>query len=345
MLKVGVVGYGTGGQHFHTPFIAAARGCTLAAIVARAPETVAKARADWPETPIYPSLSALIAAGVCDAVTITTPPQTRRELVLEAIAAGLHVIADKPFAPNSEGAMEMDRAARARGVVLGVYQNRRFDADLQTLKKLIDDGRLGQVWRIESRMDQDSPQTVEQGPTGGLLRDLGSHVVDQMIYLLGPVSTVDAQLDHVEMPGGRTDVGFTITLRHESGAHSHLSASKLNHLDCRELRAYGDKGAYVSSTTDVQAQDIFAGRRPVDDPDGWGREPEANWGTLYSASGRMRIPAEQGRYHDYYEAFATAVLTGTAPPVTAAEGARTLAVLDAARNSAAENRSIPLGSL
>lgn len=87
MLKIGVVGYGTGGQHFHTPFIAAARGCTLAAIVARAPETVAKARADWPETPIYPSLSALIAAGVCDAVTITTPPQTRRELVLEAIAA------------------------------------------------------------------------------------------------------------------------------------------------------------------------------------------------------------------------------------------------------------------
>ncbi|OZA08440.1 MAG: dehydrogenase, partial [Rhodobacterales bacterium 17-64-5] len=186
--------------------------------------------------------------------------------------------------------------------------------------------------------------TVEQGPMGGLLRDLGSHVVDQMIYLLGPVSTVDAQLDYVEMAGGTTDVGFTITLRHESGAHSHLSASKLNHLDCRELRAYGDRGAYVSSTTDVQAQDIFAGRRPVDDPDGWGREPEANWGTLYSASGRMRIPSEQGRYHDYYEAFATAVLTGTAPPVTAAEGARTLAVLDAARNSAAENRSIALVS-
>jgi len=94
----------------------------------------------------------------------------------------------------------------------------------------------------------------------------------------------------------------------------------------------------------VQAKDIFAGRRPVDDLKGWGREPEANWGTLYSASDRALIPSEQGRYHDYYEAFATAVRTGVAPPVTAAEGARTLAVLDAARQSAAENRSITLGS-
>lgn len=342
MLRVGVVGYGTGGQHFHTPFIAAAAGCSLAAIVARAPETVAKARADWPDTPIYPSLSALIAAGGCDAVTITTPPQTRRDLVLEAIAAGLHVIADKPFAPNAKGAMELDRAAKTRGVVLGVYQNRRFDADLQTLRKLIRDGRLGKVWRVESRMDQDSPETVEQGPSGGLLRDLGSHVVDQMIYLLGPVSVVDAQMDHIDMPQGRTDVAFTITLRHESGVHSHLSASKLNHIDSRELRAYGDQGAYVSWTTDVQAQDIFAGRRPVDDPAVWGYEPEAHWGTLHSAAGQLRIPSEQGRYHDYYEAFAIAVRTGSAPPVTAAEGARTLAVLDAAQQSAAESRSIAL---
>ena len=128
----------------------------MAGIVARAEGTIAKARADWPDTPIFPSLTAMIEAGVCNAVTITTPPQTRRELVLEAIEAGLHVIADKPFAPNFDGAMELDAAAKAKGVTLGVYQNRRFDADLQTLKKIIDDGRIGKVWRIESRMDQDS---------------------------------------------------------------------------------------------------------------------------------------------------------------------------------------------
>jgi predicted dehydrogenase len=145
---------------------------------------VARARADWPDIPIFASLTEMIAAGVCETVTITTPPQTRRSLVREAIAAGLHVIADKPFAPDAAGAMELDKAAQAKGVVLGVYQNRRFDADLQTLRKVIVDGRLGRVWRIESRMDQDGAHTLEPGPTGGLLRDIGSHVVDQMIYLL-----------------------------------------------------------------------------------------------------------------------------------------------------------------
>lgn len=341
-LRIGVVGYGTGGQHFHTPFIAAAEGCALAGIVARAEGTIAKARADWPDVPVYPSLTALIEAGTCDAVTITTPPQTRRALVLQAIDAGLHVVADKPFAPDYAGAMELDRAAKAKGVTLGVYQNRRFDADLQTLKKVIDDGRVGRVWRIESRMDQDSPQTLEAGPTGGLLRDLGSHVVDQMIYLLGPVTSVDAQLDTVDLPEGPTDAGFTIRLVHEGGAHSHVSASKLNHIDDRELRVLGDRGSYVSKSTDIQAQDIFAGKRPVDDLAVWGYEPEETWGILRTYGGAERIPSEQGRYHDYYAAFAEAVRDGTVPPVTAETGARTLAVLDAARESAAGGRSVTL---
>ncbi|HTW27775.1 MAG TPA: Gfo/Idh/MocA family oxidoreductase [Acetobacteraceae bacterium] len=339
-MRIGVVGYGTGGQHFHTPFIVAARNCDLAGIVARAPATVAKVRADWPETPIFPSLAAMIEAGVCDAVTITTPPQTRRELVLEAIAAGLHVIADKPFAPDAAGARALGAAATARGVVLGVYQNRRYDSDMQTLAKLVRDGRLGRIWRVHSRMDQDGAHTLEAGPTGGLLRDLGSHVVDQMIWLLGPVEVVDAQMDCVALPQGMTDASFTITLRHESGAHSHVSASKLNHIDARELRAYGELGCYTSMTTDVQAQAIFAGLRPAADLAAWGYEPEAAWGMLHTAAGTARVPSEQGRYHDYYEAFERAVRTGGAPPVTAEEGARTLAVLDAARRSAEERRSI-----
>ena len=341
-MRIGVVGYGTGGQHFHTPFIAAARNCALAGIVARAPKTVATVKADWPGTPIFPSLTAMIEARVCDTVTITTPPQTRRELVLEAIAAGLHVIADKPFAPNAASAHELDLAAKAKGVVLGVYHNRRYDADIQTLRKLINDGRLGKIWRVHSRMDQDGAHTLEGGPTGGLLRDLGSHVVDQMIYQLGPVVVVDAQMDFVDLPAGRTDAGFTITMRHKSGAHSHVSASKLNHIDAREFRAYGDLGCYISSTTDIQAQSIFAGMRPVDNLAGWGFEPETNWGTLFTAGAAQRISSEQGRYHDYYEAFEHAVRNGSPPPVTAEEGRQVLAVLDAARLSANEGRSISI---
>ncbi|MTE02212.1 gfo/Idh/MocA family oxidoreductase [Paracoccus sp. YIM 132242] len=338
-MRVGVVGYGTGGRHFHVPFIAAARGVTLAGVVARAPRTVARVHADLPGTPIYPDLTAMLAAGV-DAVTITTPPQTRRDLVLEAIAAGVHVIADKPFAPDAEGGRALARAAREKGVTLGVFHNRRWDADLRTLRKVLDDGRIGPVWRVHSRMDFDDPATLEAGPTGGLLRDLGSHLVDQMLWLLGPALSVDAQLDVVDLPQGPTDAGFVLTLRHEGGVHSHISASKLNRLAARELRAYGAAGSYVSQGTDVQAKEIFAGRRPADDPAGWGYEPEDHWGTLRTAAGEEPVPSEQGRYHAYYEAFAEAVRTGGVPPVTAKEAIATLAVLDAARISASEGRTV-----
>jgi predicted dehydrogenase len=207
-MKIGLVGYGTGGRHFHAPFMAAAADVDLAGVVARKPETVAAVRADLPGVAIYPSLTEMIATGGIDAVTITTPPQTRRALVLEAIAAGLHVVADKPFAPDAEGARDLDLAARTKGVVLGVFHNRRWDSDIRTLRKLIDDGRLGRVWSLHSRMDLNEPATLEAGPTGGLLRDLGSHLVDQMLWLLGPVATVDAQLDAVELPEGSTDGGL-----------------------------------------------------------------------------------------------------------------------------------------
>lgn len=341
-MRIGLVGYGTGGRHFHAPFMAAAEDVELVGVVARAQTTVAAVQADLPGVATYPSLSAMIAAGGLDAVTITTPPQTRRELVLEAIAAGLHVIADKPFAPSAEAARELDAAARAKRVILGVFHNRRWDSDMLTLRKVVQDGRLGRLWRVHSRMDFDDPATLEAGPTGGLLRDLGSHLVDQMLWLLGPVQTVDAQLDMVDRPDGRTDAGFTITLRHAPGIHSHLSASKLNHIAARELRAYGDAGSYVSSGTDVQAQSIFSGQRPINDMANWGFEPKANWGVLRTIAGEERVPSEQGRYHDYYAAFARTVRKGGAPPVTAAEAIQALAVLDAVRLSALEGRSISL---
>ena len=295
-MRVALVGYGTGGWHFHAPFIAAARGVDPAGVVARAPITVAKVRADLPGVAVFPSLSAMLRTGV-DAVTITTPPQTRRELVLEAIDAGVPVIADTPFAPSADAGRELDAAAKAKGVPLAVFHNRRFDADILTLREVLQGGEIGRLWRVHSRMDFDEPGTLEAGPAGGLLRDLGSHLVDQMLGLLGPAVGVDAQLDAVDRPEGATDASFVVGIRHASGVRSYLSASKLNHLATRELRAYGETGSFVSSGTDVQAQAMFAGLRPADDPEGWGFEKPDLWGTLRTAEGARRVPSEQGRYH------------------------------------------------
>ncbi len=171
--------------------------------------------------PAYDSLAELITAGV-DAITITTPPQTRRALVLEAIAAGIPTIADKPFAPTADGGRDLLAAAREAGVPLNVFHNRRWDADVRTLAGVLRGGALGELWAVESRFDLDDPATLEAGPTGGLLRDLGSHVVDQVLWLLGPARSVFAELDFVELPEGRTDCRFTVSITHAGGVRSRV---------------------------------------------------------------------------------------------------------------------------
>ena len=340
-MRLGLVGYGAGGRLFHAPFIAAASGVELAGVVTRSPERRRLLADDYPDTPVYDSLGQLLAAGV-DAVTITTPPETRRELVLEAIAAGVNVIADKPFAPTAEGGRELDRAAREAGVALNVFHNRRWDADIRTLADVLNRGLLGKLWRVESRFDLDDPATLDAGPNGGLLRDLGSHLVDQALWLLGPAVQVYADLDWTDLPAGLTDAGFSITITHASGVRSHLSSTKLNHMQQREWRAYGSQGGYVANGTDVQAQAIFAGQRPIDAGDRWGYEDPSRWGILTTAFGAQRIPSQQGAYQGYYTQFAAA-LNGEAPfPVPAAEAIHTLEVLDAVRVSATEHRVVAL---
>jgi len=125
-------------------------------------------------------MATMLAAGV-DAVTITTPPQTGRELVLEAIDAGVHMVADKPFAPNAEAGRELDRAAKARGINLGVFHNRRWDADVLTLREVLDSGRLGRLWRLHSRMDLDDPNNCAYGEFGRYVSS-GSDVQAQAIF-------------------------------------------------------------------------------------------------------------------------------------------------------------------
>jgi predicted dehydrogenase len=340
-MRLGLVGFGVGGRYFHAPFIQAADGVELAGVVTRSPQRRRDLAAEYPGVPAYDSIEQLLDAGV-DAVTITTPPQTRRELVLTALAAGVAVIADKPFAPDAEGGRELMRAASDAGLVLNVFHNRRWDADIRTLASVLRGGELGDLTRVESRFDLDDPASLDSGPDGGLLRDLGSHLVDQILWLLGPAQRVYAELEWIELADGPTDAGFTIAITHTSGVRSHLSSTKCNRIQQREWRAYGSAGGYVASGTDVQAQAIFAGLRPEAAGERWGYEAEPLWGTLTTARGAVRVPSEQGAYQDYYTQFAAALRGAAEFPVPAAEAIETLVVLDAARVSAVEGRVVEL---
>lgn len=333
-VRLGVVGYGVGGRLFHTPFVEAASGITLAGVVTRSPERRAELVEDWPGVEAYDSLRTLLESGV-EAVTITTPPHTHHDLALEAIAAGVHVLVDKPFATTATEAREMVKAADAAGVLLSVYQNRRWDADIRTLERVLSDGAIGDVWRVHARMDQNAPNDVTVGHGRGLLLDLGSHLVDQMLWLFGPATRVNAHLDWVDLPEGRTDGGLTIELLHAfGGVTSYIESSKLGHVTARELRVYGSSGSYTALSTDVQEQAILGGKRPAQDPEGWGWEDRSRWGVLATSAGEERIPSAQGRWHDLYTQFAAAIRGMGGQPVPASQGLHTMQVLDAARQSA-----------
>lgn len=351
-MRIGLVGYGFGGRIFHMPYIQAATEWELVGVVTRSPERQAEVEQDAPGVPTFDTLDDLIDAGV-DAVTITTPPSTRRELVLRALERGVHVVADKPFAPNLEVAVELAAAAKNAGKVLTVFQNRRWDTDFVTLRNVIDEGKLGTPWRSNFVLDQDSPGTLEAGPGDGLLRDLGAHVVDQVIQLFGPVKRVDAHLDWIDIeksPRDRdtdstdtsqVDIGFSLGLHHESGVYSAVSSSKLAYRAERGMIVYGSLGSYTSRMNDVQVDQALAGERPATANE-WGVADRSVWGTLSTADGQTLVPSAASDYTDYYRAFHATIADGAPLKVTLDEALHTIAVLDAARQSDAEGRAVTL---
>ncbi len=336
--KIGLVGYGPGGRKFHAPFIADAAGVELAAVVTRSPQ---RALEVWDRygVPVYGSQQEMLEREPdLDAVAISTPAQTRAELVIDALDAGRHVVADKPLAPSAAAGQELVRRADDAGLLLGVYYNRRWDADVAALAEILRQQRLGTLWRVHNRFDVDEADTLDPGPDGGLLRDLGIHLVDQMVWLLGSVSSVDAHLDVVARAEGPTDAGFVVTLHHGSGAASFLSGSKTNGLQHRSLTAYGSRGSF---SCEVDITDVVAlGRRSP--PSSSEQLTPTPAGVLVVDGESTAYPLDHGGYHHFYEQFGAAVRGEGELPVAPAQAVESLAVLDAALVSGRERRRVEL---
>ena len=177
---------------FHAPLLASVDTCDFLGVVTTSPERRALVAAEHPGVSTFDSLEALVAAGA-EAVTISTPADTHSRLTDEALALGLHVVCDKPFALDAAAAARSVELATERGLVLSPYQNRRWDSDFLTLRGLVDRGRLGSVVRMESRFERFVPDRVPKPAGGGTLLDFGSHLIDQALVLLGPVNAVYAE--------------------------------------------------------------------------------------------------------------------------------------------------------
>ena len=344
-LRVALVGYGLGGSVFHAPLVAATPGLRLDAIVTGDPDRARRAAERYPEAHVVPSADALDTAAL-DLLVVASPNRFHVPLTKDALAAGLHVVVDKPVAPTADEARQLGEEARARGRLVIPFHNRRWDGGFLTLRRLVADGELGVVHRFESRFERwrPAPRTGWKERTGpgeatGLLYDLGTHLIDQALTLLGPVTHVYAELDR-RRPWAAVDDDVFVALTHASGARSHLHASAVVHAPGPLFRVLGDRGAYTKPGLDPQEAMLAAGMRPGDP--GWGEAPAGEHGTLATADGARPMPTEPGAYERFYAGVVAALRDGAPPPVALDDAVAGLAVLEAAHRSAADRSVVAL---
>jgi predicted dehydrogenase len=338
-VKIGLVGYGFGGRHFHAPLISSARECEFIGVVTSSAERRALMAADHPGLDAFDSLEALASAGA-EAVSISTPAETHSDLTDEAITLGLSVVCDKPFSLNPVAARRTVNLASARGVTLSPYQNRRWDSDFLTVQALIDDGTLGEVRRFESRFERHAPDKGPGRSGGGTLLDFGAHLVDQAFSLLGPVEFVHAECRTRE--SGLDDDVF-VALRHTNGAISHLWGSWSQHAPGPRFRVTGSTASLIVTTADTQEDVLVTGASPSTS-DTWGAEATSDLDRIFTASSSAPVSLARGAWDTYYPTFARAVRGEGAPPVEAADAVATADVLEAARISAASHVTVRPGA-
>lgn len=355
-LRVGLIGYGLAGSVFHAPLIAATEGLALDTVVTANPDRQRQAVTEHPGVRTVTDADALFAgADGLDLIVIASPNRTHVPLARRALEAGLPVVVDKPLAATAAEAEQLAALAEERGLLLSAFQNRRWDNDFRTVRKLIADGALGRVQRFESRFERWRPhpkggwrESGDPAEIGGLLYDLGSHVVDQALHLFGPAATVYAETD-VRREGAEADDDTFIAITHVGGVRSHLWVSATTAQLGPRFRVLGSAAGFVKYGLDPQEAALREGLRPTADGTAWGVEPESAWGRLGAGEspqtgGGEPVPTLPGDYPAYYAAIEEALRTGGRPPVTAAEAADTLRVLEAARISAAQARTVRIGA-
>ncbi|GAB3111875.1 Gfo/Idh/MocA family oxidoreductase [Aestuariicella hydrocarbonica] len=346
-LRVGLIGFGLAGSVFHAPLIAAASGLQLTAIVTANPERAALAQATYPQATVYAQAQDLWQnRDELDLVVIASPNRTHKPLALEALNARLAVVVDKPLAVSAADATELAELAEQNGLLLSAYQNRRWDGDFLTLQRLLAEGTLGQVRRYESRFERWRPepkpgwrQSGSADDAGGVLYDLGSHLIDQALTLFGPVTTVYAELDQ-HYPNACVDDDSFVALTHRNGVRSHLWMSSVAAHDSHRLRVLGSRAAYCSTGLDGQEAGLKAGMRP--DQPSWHDNIIGTRGSLIIGDDRTEFANDPGHYLAYYEQVAQALRQGTRPPVDPRDSASMLAIVEAAQQSAASGQVVTL---
>ena len=343
-MRAAIVGYGLSGRFFHAPLIAATEGLEVAGVLTTSALRREQAAAEHPGVQPVSDLRELWSEIAPELVVVATPNSSHAPIALAAIERGIPVVVDKPLAVTADEAEALVARAREAGVMLTVFQNRRWDTDQLTLRRLIAEGALGRIVRYESRFERWRPEAdrskwreteaPERG--GGVLLDLGSHLVDQTLTLFGSVTNVYAEIDARRGTSAEDDV--FIALRHASGTVSHLHASAVTPSPGPRLRVQGSAAAFLVSGLDPQEAALRSGARP-DTTARWGEPEEWERGRLVAGEQSVPVPAQPGAWPRFYALLRDALLSGGPPPVDPEDAVASLRVLEAARR-ASDDRSV-----
>lgn len=353
-IGVGVLGYGLGGRVFHAPFVSAVPGLRLVTILQRKGDEAAKA---YPAVKVSRSLDEVLGDKAIELVVVSTPNETHYALAKQVLEAGKHVVIDKPFSTTSDEALELGRIAKAKGVHVVPFHNRRWDGDFLTVKRLLAEQAVGRLVTYESHFDRFRPVPRENtwkeaaNPANGMLFDLGPHLVDQALVLFGAPAAITAS---VRSDRDQTEIedAFDITLHYPEysgipgkGLLAHCRTSYLACDNAPRFLLHGTKGSFKKHGLDPQEPALVGGAKvPVlGSPEVWLQEKEAAWGKLTVAPVpadpamlvERQVKTEPGDYRGFYANVRDAILGAAALAVTPTDGYRVIRLLELARESSA----------
>lgn len=337
-IKTAVIGYGFSAKTFHIPFICTLPEFEFTAVSSRNRDAISN---DWPNVQHYESAKDLLINSDAELVIITAPNDVHFELAKQALENGKHVIIEKPFVTNIADGEDLIALAAEKNRVLSVYHNRRWDGDFLTVKKMIEDKRFGDLKHFESHFDRFRPEVRQRWREqttngGGILFDLGSHLIDQALALFGVPDAVTAQCEI--MREGSTNVDyFNVVLHypnHLTTLHGDLFSAGPN----KRFTLKGTNGSYEKYGLDPQEERLIRGTLPNEAK--WADESAEQYGHFYRDNEIETIKTESGCYQQYFQEVAEAINRNTAPPVTGKEALWNIKLIELAMESSRQQKTL-----
>jgi len=344
-IRTALLSYGMSGSIFHAPFIALHPGFELTGSWERSKKLIQK---DYPDVASYPSLEAILEDESIELVIVNTPTGTHYDYTKRTLEAGKHAVVEKAFTITSAEAIELDALAKEKGLKLAVFQNRRWDSDFKTVKKVVDSGVLGDIVEVTFSYEAYLPELNKKAhletpsPAAGLIRDRGPHMIDQALFAFGYPKALFADLA-IMRTGSVVNDYFEIILFYPD-KRVRLKGGFLAREMAPSYIVHGKKGSFLKSRADQQEDRLLRGEKPNDTD--WCAEPEHEWGLLKTEKDgeliKCLIPSEKGNYLDFYEGVYQAIVNQQAEPVTAAEGVQTMKIIETAILSAQKGEVVDL---